>query len=180
MFVLALEKLQECYQQHSQNAETFDCHVCCTCNATSMLAYGCRSRSREKHRSRSRSRSRNRNKDSKSSRRERSRSRSNSREAKRPRPGAAAAAAAERSGHGSNGQASLAVGRQQHGEPQLGAVYRGKVNGIMEFGCFVELQDFNHLGKKVGGFILAGSTLIQAIVPQYKAHIRQGEHAWCP
>lgn len=43
----------------------------------------------------------------------------------------------------------LPVGRQQYGEPQLGAVYKGKVTGIMEFGCFVELQDFTHLGKKV-------------------------------
>lgn len=32
----------------------------------------------------------------------------------------------------------------------LGAVYRGKVSGIMEFGCFVEVQGFGHLGKKVG------------------------------
>jgi hypothetical protein len=28
-------------------------------------------------------------------------------------------------------------------------VYRGKVTGIMEFGCFVELTGFGHLGKKV-------------------------------
>lgn len=28
-------------------------------------------------------------------------------------------------------------------------MYRGKVSGIMEFGCFVELQGFSHLGKKV-------------------------------
>jgi predicted RNA-binding protein with RPS1 domain len=31
----------------------------------------------------------------------------------------------------------------------LGGVYRGKVSGIMEFGCFIELQGFGHMGKKV-------------------------------
>jgi predicted RNA-binding protein with RPS1 domain len=31
----------------------------------------------------------------------------------------------------------------------LGGVYKGKVTGIMEFGCFVELQGFPNLGKKV-------------------------------
>jgi hypothetical protein len=39
--------------------------------------------------------------------------------------------------------------QQQGGDPQLGAVYKGKVTGIMEFGCFVELTGFGHLGKKV-------------------------------
>jgi hypothetical protein len=39
--------------------------------------------------------------------------------------------------------------QQLPSEPSLGGVFRGKVTGIMEFGCFVELQGFGHLGKRV-------------------------------
>jgi hypothetical protein len=41
----------------------------------------------------------------------------------------------------------------------LGGVYKGKVTGIMEFGCFVELQGFPNLGKKVSraGMLIQGS-----------------------
>jgi len=87
--------------------------------------------------------------------RSRSRSRSRERGSTRPRPGAAGAAAAARGAEGSSGGypgPPPAPQQQQRGgpeEPVLGGVYRGKVSGIMEFGCFVEVQGFGHLGKKV-------------------------------
>lgn len=85
----------------------------------------------------------------------RSRSRSRERGSTRPRPGAAGAAAAARGAEGSSsgypGPPPAPLQQQRGGpeEPVLGGVYRGKVSGIMEFGCFVEVQGFGHLGKKV-------------------------------
>jgi polyribonucleotide nucleotidyltransferase len=52
--------------------------------------------------------------------------------------------------------------QQQGGDPQLGAVYRGKVTGIMEFGCFVELTGFGHLGKKVRYVVIQCYAVLRA------------------
>lgn len=132
----------------SNAALSYQCYVA--------VAFCCRSRSPGRDR-----RDRSDRRDSRYRSRSRSRSRSRERgDGRLPRPGAAGAAAAARGAAGSSGgypgpppaaaeQAPLQQTRLPE-EPVLGAVYRGKVSGIMEFGCFVEVQGFGHLGKKVG------------------------------
>lgn len=58
--------------------------------------------------------------------------------------------------------------------PELGAVYRGKVSGIMEFGCFVELMGFR---KKVEGLVHV-SNISAARVGSAKDVVQRGQDVW--
>lgn len=143
-----------------------------------------RSRSRERRPSRSPDRDR-RDRSGRRDSRHRSRSRSRSRErgSTRPRPGAAGAAAAARGAEGSSGGypgPPPAPQQQQRGgpeEPVLGGVYRGKVSGIMEFGCFVEVQGFGHLGKKAEGLVHV-SNISSARLSSAKDAVERGQEVW--
>eukprot|EP00879_Flechtneria_rotunda_P012406 GHRR01012955.1.p1 GENE.GHRR01012955.1~~GHRR01012955.1.p1 ORF type:complete len:1206 (+),score=437.88 GHRR01012955.1:239-3856(+) len=143
-----------------------------------------RSRSRDLHHSSSKDRQRrscedrcrSRSRDRRDRNRSRSRSRSCSREVKRARPGAAAAAAAARGGDHANGHSHQQQQRLP-AEPELGGVYRGKVTGIMEFGCFVELQGFGHLGKRAEGLVHV-SNISSARLNSAKDAVQRGQDVW--
>ena len=58
--------------------------------------------------------------------------------------------------------------------PQVGAIYRGRVSGVMDFGCFVELLGFR--GKTEG--LVHASAVSKARVPSVKEAVRRGQDVW--
>ncbi|MEW5307724.1 MAG: hypothetical protein WDW36_010101 [Sanguina aurantia] len=58
--------------------------------------------------------------------------------------------------------------------PEMGGVYRGKVSGLMEFGCFVELQGFRN---KVEGLVHV-TNLSKRPVSSAKDVVSKGQDVW--
>ncbi|GAB4818028.1 hypothetical protein N2152v2_005074 [Parachlorella kessleri] len=116
----------------------------------------------ERHRDRSRDNSRDRHRDGdrdreRDRRRERYRSRSRSRSPQRRRRGGSRSPDRGRRrdrsgspGRGAPGRGGRPPPQQLLDEPEVYAIYKGRVANVMDFGCFVELHGFS---KKVEGLV---------------------------
>ena len=115
-----------------------------------------RERDRERDRDREGGRGRDYDRDREGSRRDRSSSRERKRRREDMPPPAAAAATSH------------------SGPPELGSVYRGKVTGMMQFGCFVELLGFR---QKAEGLVHL-SNLSAARVGSAQEVVQRGQEVW--
>ena len=69
-----------------------------------------------------------------------------------------------RGGSRDRGGGSSSAAALKNGEPEVGAIYRGRVTNVMDFGCFVELTEFS---RKFEGLVH-----VSMISPQKGANAR--------
>jgi ATP-dependent RNA helicase DHX8/PRP22 len=85
------------------------------------------------------------------------------------------ASRAGRDDRGPPGPAPSAASRAANaGEPEVGAIYRGRVSNVMDFGCFVELVDFS---RKFEGLVHASMISAQKGV-NAREQVRKDQSVW--